>query len=243
MNRRPLQHARSVQAGLACVVLCSLLMAGAAAASQTSHLPFFHENRAFVLQAWERSRIASDHVDTQARAWDYDPFADWDPEDAVAQARAAFDSASTPEDLGAFHAALDSLFASLDAAARRLDDLDFRFAAHTRTGLELTLATPRRLDVVRVEADLEGEPVWQHDLTGAERAALQEGGILEVMRRAIEPRLHRITVRTWVRGKDTPSVTQVDFEPTPNELVRVHLTLQKPEEPAAQERTLVTEGS
>lgn len=213
------------------------------AEGKRQHLPFFHENRAFILQAWETADMARNVVDADARAWEFDPFAAWNAEDAVREARALFDSATTPGDLGLFHASLDSLLDEMQRAAQRLDDLDFRFAEHLRTGLEVTLAAPHKLDIVRVEADVEGKTAWAHDLTGAERAALVEGGILEVLRQAVEPRQHNIEVRAWVRGQEQPSVTQVQFHPTANELVRVHLQMNNAHEPAQQQRTLVTKGS
>jgi hypothetical protein len=246
MNTQP--RAQLVRGGARCGILVGfLLVVGwcvlAPAESRRSHLPFFHENRAFILQAWEMSDIDRHNVKEDTRGWDFDPFADWNAEAAVREARALFDSATTPDDLGRFHASLDSLLEAMRLAAARLDDLDFRFSEHVRTGLEVTLAAPHKLDIVRVEADVEGVVTLQHDLTGAERAALVAGGILEVLRQAVEPRQHDIEVRTWVRGQEQPSITHVVFHPTPNELVRVHLQLQNAHEPAQQQRTQVTKGS
>ena len=239
---------RISQARTLCGLLFGLLLLGGLSAlshadSKDQHLPFFHENRAFILRAWESSEMTRNEVKEDARGWDYDPFAAWNAEDAVREARALFDSATTPDDLGKFHASLDSLLDEMQRAAERLDDLDFRFAEHVRTGLEVTLAAPHKLDIVRVEADVEGKMTLQHDLSGAERAALVEGGILEVLRQAVEPRPHEIEVRAWVRGQEQPSVTRLEFHPTPNELVRVHLQLKNSHEPAQQQRTLVTKGS
>lgn len=227
---------------LACVVFASC--AGAARAeAPKEHLPFFHENRAFILQAWENIQASEVVAEDRSRDWDFDPFAKWNARDAVADARARLDSATTPDHLGAFHASLDSLLEEMQRAAIRLDDLDFRFSAHVRTGLEVTLATSHALDIVRIEADVEGNPTIEHELTGAERAALVRGGILEVLRQVIEPRVHHIEVRAWTRGATQPSITQMEFHPTADRLVRLHLQLEDPEGPAVMERTLVAEGS
>jgi hypothetical protein len=244
MSRAGMQrYGRSLEVALGAVFVLACWVGSAVPEERRDHLPFFYENRAFILQAWERAQLDHDVEDAAARSWDYDPWADWNASEAVSHARAAYDTAAAPADLGAFHAGLDSLLQAMQQAGDRLEDLDARFAAEARTGLELTLANPRRLDIVRIEAALEGEPLWQHDLSQAERAALDEGGILEVLRQAVEPRLLQIEVRTWLRGRQEPLVTAVDVDPVPNRLIRVHLTLHKADEPATQQRTLVSEGS
>jgi len=245
--RRHSQRHHTLQGLSAISVLVCMALASwvglAQADAPKEHLLFFHENRAFILQAWENVRASEVAAVDRSRDWDFDPFAQWNARDAVQEARARLDSATTPDHLGAFHASLDSLLEEMQRAAVRLDDLDFRFSAHVRTGLEVTLATPRELDIVRIEADVEGKPTIQHDLTGAERAALVRGGVLEVLRQVVEPRVHHIEVRTWTRGSSQPSITQMDFHPTADRVVRLHLQLKDPEEPAVMERTLVAEGS
>lgn len=195
---------------------------GASADEAQGHLEFFRQNRDFLLRAFERLPEPGSTAPTQ-RHWDFDPFATWDVREQLRAARAAHDTAATPEDLQEFHLALGRLLEEAQAAAVRLDDLDRRFAAHLRTAVEVTLATEKKVQVERLEASLDGEPAVACTLSAAERGALEAGGIVEVLRRVVEVRPQNLEVRWWVRGDPQPRQATHLLTPVPDALVRVHL--------------------
>jgi hypothetical protein len=209
-------------AAVGVAICCAAL--GAAQGSEP-HLPFFQENRDFLLRAWEKLPQAVPAPADSSRRWSFDPFADASARARLSAVRSSLDSAATLEDLGAFRAALDSLLGDTQRAAARLDGLDASFAAHLRTALEVTLATKPGLDVERVEAWLDGTLVQQHTLSDAERSALDAGGILEVCRRVVEPRAQQLEVRAWTRGHAECSRTPALVDPTPDLLTICHLDL------------------
>jgi hypothetical protein len=212
-------------------MLMLVAFAGGAAA-EDAHLPFFHANRDWILRAYENLPRPSAPADAGARAWSFDPFADASAAARLAAVRASLDSATTLSDLGTFRSALDSLLATAVAAGARLDDLDLRFAAHLRTALEVTLASREKLALERVETWLDGVLVHEHTVSEYERAALAAGGVLEVLRRVVEPRPQALEVRAWTRGDTAPSCTLVTIEPTPDVLTICHLDLDKAGQPA-----------
>ena len=208
---------------LTAALASSLLVGrGAGAGEADGHLEFFRQNRDFLLRAFERLPEAGTAAPTQ-RHWDFDPFAAWDAREHMRSARAALDTAAAPEDLQQFHLALGALLEEAQAAAVRLDDLDRRFAAHLRTAVEVTLAAEKKVQVERLEASLDGEPAVACTLSAPERAALQAGGIVEVLRRVVEVRPQPLEVRWWVRGDPQPRQATHVLTPVPDALVRVHL--------------------
>jgi len=212
-------------------LLIAMACAGVARADD-AHLPFFNANRDWVLRAYEALPRPTTASNTAARAWSFDPFADSTAVARLAAVRASLDSAVTLSDLGTFRSALDSLLASAVAAGTRLDELDMRFAAHLRTALEVTLATKKDLGIERVETWLDGICVHAHDVTETERAALAAGGVLEVLRRVVEPRTQALEVRAWTRGAAAPTCTALSVEPVRNVLSVCHLDLDKAGQPA-----------
>ncbi len=216
---------------------CAAALGATAAHAEDPHLPFFHANRDWILRRFEGLERPQNTDLAPAQAWSFDPFADESALGRLRAAHAAFDSAQTVGDLGVFRATLDSLLASAVAAGARLDSLDQRFAAHLRTALEVTLATPPALEVERVEAWLDGKLVQEHTLSATERAALAAGGVLEVARRVVEPRPQTLEVRAWTRGVTEPSRTSLVVEPDPDQLAVVHLDLQSAAQPARTVRT------
>jgi hypothetical protein len=232
--RRRNWRTRARFAVLAAAVAGSLASGSAAG---EGHLPFFHANRDWVLRRFEALERPEQTDLAPARAWSFDPFAD---ESALARlhaARAAFDSAQTLADLGTFRATLDSVLAATLGAGARLDSLDRAFAAHLRTALEVTLGTPAGLEVERVEAWLDGTQVQQRALSDSERAALRAGGVLEVLRRVVEPRAQKLAVHVWSRGAAAPSRTDIVVDPEPDRLTVFHLDLADPSQPARFQRT------
>lgn len=215
--------------------LHALLLAAlfaATAHADDPHLPFFHANRDWILRAYEALPRPTVAADAAARAWAFDPFADASAAARLAAVRASLDSAVTLTDLGTFRSALDSLLATAVTSGARLDDLDMRFAAHLRTALEVTLAAKSDLALERVEAWLDGACVSVHTVSDTERAALAAGGVLEVLRRVVEPRAQALEVRAWTRGATAPSCTVLTVEPTPDVLSVCHLDLDKASQPA-----------
>jgi hypothetical protein len=220
----------------ACLWACALAGVGAAgAADEPAHLPFFHANRDWVLRRFEALERPETSDLAPARAWSFDPFVDESALGRLLAARAAFDSAATLTDLGTFRATLDSVLAATTWAAARLDSLDYTFVAHLRTALEVTLASG--LEVERVEAWLDGTLVQQRALSDVERAALRAGGVMEVVRRVVEPRDQKLEVHAWARGAQTPSRTEIVVDPAPDRLTVFHLDLAEPNAPARYQRT------
>lgn len=203
-----------------------LWLASGPAGAEEAHLPFFRAHRDWLLRAFESLERAPLPPDATARAWSFDPFADESAAQRLAAVRASLDTATTLGDLEVFRVALDSLLDDAARAGARLDSLDWTFAAHLRTALEVTLAAPADLDVERVEAWLDGLPVARHELGPEERAALAAGGIFEVVHRVVEPRAQALEVRAWTRGRAEPSSTMLVVDPTPDRLaiVQLHLT-------------------
>jgi hypothetical protein len=220
------------------VALLLLGWTGALEAEPAEHLHFFRQNRDFVLRAFERlPRFETDPSDS-ARGWDFDPFAEWAVLERVQAVRAALDTASTPTDLGHFRATLGDLLDEAAAAAARLDDLDHRFAAHLRTACEVTLASAGNIDVQRIDAWLDGEHVATHATSPEERAALAAGGVLEVVRRVLEPRTQDLTMKVWIAGRPEPLDLAHAVEPVPDALVRLHVELSSGDEPRVVQTTL-----
>jgi hypothetical protein len=228
---------RALRIGTLVAATLSVWAAGAQAADATTHLPFFHANRDWVLRRFEALERAQPSDLGEARAWSFDPFTDESALARLRAARAAFDTAQALPDLGTFRVTLDSVLAATMTAAARLDSLDRMFAAHLRTALEVTLAAPSELDVERVEAWLDGTLVQQHVLSPAERAALQAGGVFEVVRRVVEPRMQRLEVHVWARGATAPSRTELDVDPEADKLTIFHLDLADAAQPARFQRT------
>jgi hypothetical protein len=214
-----------------------LVLCAAPAFGEEQHLRFFAANRDWLLRAFEALPKNAPAPGDAARAWSFDPFADASALAAIRAAGASLDSAATLADLDAFRTSLDSLLAAASASAARLDDLDRRFAAHLRTVLEVTLAAPEGLAIERVEATLEGTTVQQHVLDPSERAALAAGGVLEVLRRVVEPRAQDVEVRVWTAGAAEPSCTRFTVEPPPDVLSICHLDLESSAKPARLVRT------
>jgi hypothetical protein len=215
------------------IVLAALgLVAAEPAWGENAHLPFFHANRDWVLRRFESLEQPQGADLGNARAWSFDPFADESAYARLRSAQAALDSAQSAGDLAVFRAALDSVFAETLVAGARLDSLDRCFARHLRTALEVTLATKSSLDVERIEAWLDGTLVQQRTLNELERAALAAGGVLEVVRRVVEPRSQTLEVHTWSPGAAAPARTTVVVEPEPDRLAVVHLQLESPQQPA-----------
>lgn len=227
---------RASQWVLACAAVAGL-GAAAQADEATAHLPFFHANRDWVLRRFEALERPETTDLVPARAWSFDPFADESALARLRAARAAFDTAQALPDLGTFRTALDSVLLATTVAAARLDSLDRNFVAHLRTALEVTLAVPGGIEVERVEAWLEGTQVQQRALSETERAALRAGGVLEVVRRVVEPRAQRLDVQVWVRGAAAPSRTEIVVDPLPDELTIYHLDLADATQPARYQRT------
>jgi hypothetical protein len=212
-------------------------LAPAVRAEDEAHLPFFRANRDWVLRALEslKQPIAAPGAGT--RAWNFDPFADASAYARLRAVQASLDSATTLGDLGVFRAALDSLLAVAVRSGARLDSIDYCFASHLRTSLAVTLATPKDVDLERVEALLEGQPVLQHELSVEERAALAAGGVLQLVHRVVEPRAQNLEVRAWTKGAPAPSRTEVPIDPDPDRLSVYHLDLVEPQAPARYVRT------
>lgn len=220
-----------------------LFLAAAPAAADDAHLPFFNANRDWVLRRFEELERPENADLAPARAWSFDPFQD---ESALARLRAAgavLDSATSVGDLGSFRAALDSVLADAAAAGARLDSLDRCFARHLRTALEVTLAAKASMDVERVEAWLDGTLVQQRTLSENERAALGAGGVFEVVRRVVEPRVQTLEVRAWIRGAAEPSRTTLVVSPVPDQLAVVHLDLESAQAPARAGQTSLGGGN
>jgi hypothetical protein len=193
-------------------------------AEPESHLRFFRQNRDFILRAFEALPRAPAGPADSARAWAFDPFAAGSVQERVRAVRAALDTASAPEHLGAFHDALGALLDDVGAAGTRLDDLDSRFRAHLRTSMEVTLAAAGP-GVERVEAWIDGEPAAEHVLAEPEKAALAAGGVLEVLRRVAEPRTQNLEVRVWLAGRSDPVRCVQTVSPVLDALVCVRLDL------------------
>jgi hypothetical protein len=226
-------------AGAICALVAALCVATSARADAAAeHLRFFKQNRDFLLRAIERLGTEATAPGGARRSWDFDPFAEWSAQARMDAVRAALDTAAAPEHLGSFRAALDSLLAEAEAAAARLDTLDQRFAAHLRTAVEVTLATGKKVRLQRVEARLDGEPVMDRALSPEERAALDAGGILEVLRRVVEVRPQTLEVRLWVDGDPEPRLATHVIAPVPDAVVRVHLDLAGAEAPKPVESVL-----
>jgi hypothetical protein len=206
------------------VLAASAIRVGTANADDETHLRFFLQNRNFLVQAFERLSV-DDASPSARRAWDFDPFAAWEADQALQAVRAALDTADTPEHLGAFRQSLDSLLVAAQAAAARLDDLDRRFAAHLRTAVEVTLATNQSVRLERVEARLDGETTGETLLSVEERAALAAGGVLEVLRRVVEVRPLTLEVRWWLVGDAVPREKTEIIAPVADALLRIHLDL------------------
>ncbi len=215
---------RRIAACVFLVLAATGIRAGTAHADDEAHLRFFLQNRNFLVQTFERLSI-DDASASDRRAWDFDPFAVWEAEQALQAVRAALDTADTPEHLGAFRASLDSLLAAAQAAATRLDDLDRRFAAHLRTAVEVTLATSQSVRLERVEARLDGETTGATVLSAEERAALAAGGVLEVLRRVVEVRPQTLEVRWWLAGDPVAREKIEIISPVADSLLRIHLDL------------------
>lgn len=209
------------------VLGCLILPAGAPA----EHLSFFHANRDWVLRAFEALERDARLPETGARAWNFDPFADASALAELEAVRQGLENATSLQDIARFRADLDSLLQRAAATAEHLDALDRRFAGHLRTGLEVTLASDD-FEVERVEAWLDSSLVQMHELGENERAALAAGGVLEVFRRVVEPREQNLEVRAWARGSSEPSRTHFVVDPTPDALLRCHLDLTSPRQPA-----------
>jgi len=225
--------------GIALFIATSGLAGSAPADDVREHLPFFRANRDWVLRAFEALPRPTADPDAAARAWSFDPFADATARARLAGVEAALDSAASLGDLGTFRSALDSLLAEAVAMGGRLDDLDQRFAAHLRTAVEVTLAAKSGLAVERVEAWLEGACIARHELDDAERAALAAGGVLEVVRRVVEPRAQAIEIAVYTRGAAEPSRTAWTLEPVPDALSVCHLDLENARAPARRADTLL----
>jgi len=207
--------------------------------AEDTHLPFFHANRDWVLRRFESLERATPSDVTPARAWSFDPFADESALERLRSARAVFDSARTVGDLGRFRVELDSVLAAAGVAAARLDSLDRCFAAHLRTALEVTLAVKPSLDVERVQAWLDGTLVQERTLSATERAALAAGGVLEVVRRVVEPRAQTLEVRAWAAGAQNPSRTSLVVTPEPDRLAVVRLDFDSLQQPARTVQTVL----
>lgn len=207
------------------------LLCSAAPGNAQEHLRFFHANRDFVLRALERVSLPGAAGADTARAWDFDPFAEWSAAAAIATARQRLEGARTPADLAAFGTAVDDLLDHATRAGARLDDLECRYAAHVRTALEVTLAAPKSMHVARVEAWLDGAAETDHVLLPSETAALVAGGVLEVVRRVVEPRDQDLRVHAWIAGSDTPMVVQTRVQPQPDRVLRLHLDIERPDAP------------
>jgi len=195
------------------------------------HLRFFHANRDFVLRALERLPLPGEPGNDAARAWDFDPFVEWSAAAAIDSARQRLDGARTPEDLAAFNTAVGDLLEQASRAGARLDDLEDRFAVYVRTALEVTLATPQALHVARVEAWLDDAGETDHVLSASETAALQAGGVLEVVRRVVEPRDQDLRVHVWIAGRDAPVVLETRVQPQPDRVLRLQLDIERPDAP------------
>src|SRR5262245_1320710 len=214
------------------IVLVLVAWAAAPAWGDDTHLPFFQANRDWVLRRFESLERLPLADLTPAQAWGFDPFLDESAAARLRAASAALDSARTVGDLGQFRAALDAVLEDAGLASSELDSLDRCFAAHLRTALEVTLATKSSLAVERVEAWLDGTLVQQHTLSDHERAAMAAGGVLEVVRRVVEPRAQTLEVHAWARGAQAPSRTTVRVDPAPDRLAIVHLDLESAQAPA-----------
>jgi hypothetical protein len=224
-DRRGMRQAASWIKPLGFGVACGLgLLPGAGSAAPESHLQFFRQNREFILRAFEALPREPSAPTADARAWAFDPFAAGSVQERVRAVRAALDTATTPEQLGAFHNALGGLLDEVGAAGTRLDDLDSRFRAHLRTSMEVTLAAAGA-GVERVEASIDGEPAAEHVLSEPEKAALAAGGVLEVLRRVAEPRPQNLEVRVWFAGRSEPVRCVQAVTPVVDALVCVRLDL------------------
>ena len=201
-------------AGAICALVAALCVAASARADAAAeHLRFFKQNRDFLLRAIERLGTEATAPGGARRSWDFDPFAEWSAQARMDAVRAALDTAAA------------SASASSESRAARLDTLDVRFAAHLRTAVEVTLATGKKVRLQRIEARLDGEPVMDRALSPEERAALDAGGILEVLRRVVEVRPQTLEVRLWVDGDPEPRLATHVIAPVPDAVVRVHLDL------------------
>jgi hypothetical protein len=203
-----------------------------ARAGDDPHLPFFRANRDWVLRALESLKPPAGTPGMEAQAWKFDPFKDESAWARLQAVQASLDSATSIGDLGVFRASLDSLLLAARTSGARLDSLDRCFVAHLRTSLAVTLGAPAGLEVERVEAALDGEPLVTHALSAEEQAALAAGGVLEIAHRVVEPRAQKLEVRAWTRGAAAPSRTEVVVDPAPDLLSVVHLDLVEPQAPA-----------
>lgn len=204
------------------LLLLAVALPTRGAQADAAHLRFFKQNRDFLLRAFERAH-SQQPTNGTLQAWNFDPFAEWSVHERVQAARAALDTATAPEHLGTFHAALGDLLVAADSAASRLDDLDRRFAAHLRTAVEVTLDADEHVDLQRIEAHLDGAPVVDMAVSEVERRALAAGGVLEVLRRVVEVRPQNLLLRWWVAGDTNPRELQQELSPVPDALVRVHV--------------------
>jgi hypothetical protein len=57
------------------------------------------------------------------------------------------------------------------------------------------------------------------------------GGVLEVVRRVVEPRDQDLRVHAWIAGSDTPMVVQTRVQPQPDRVLRLHLDIERPDAP------------
>jgi hypothetical protein len=229
---------RTTPAALGFVALLLLGWSCDAGAEPQTHLQFFRQHRDFVLRAFEQLPRANEAPLDSSRAWHFDPFAEWSVEDRVQAVRAALDTATAPADLAAFRLTLGNLLDDAAAAAQRLDDLDHRFVAHLRTACEVTLASDRDVEIERFEAWLDGEHLVAHAPTPEERAALAAGGILEVLRRVLEPRPQELKMKLWIAGRSQPLELAHLVSPVPDALVRLHLDLSSGVTPRLVQTTL-----
>jgi len=197
-----------------------------AAAGEDTHLRFFKRNREFILRAFESQPRQPAGATDRVQSWDFDPFAPGSVQARVQGVRAALDTATTPEHLVAFRDAVGGLLDDAGAAGTRLDDLDRRFRAHLRTAVEVTLAATARADVERVEAWLDGQPATAFALAGTERAALAAGGVLEVLRRVVEPRAQSLEVHVWLSGHAEPVRIVQPVSPVADALVCLRLEVE-----------------
>src|SRR5262249_61131067 len=107
------------------------------------------------------------------------------------------------------------------------------------TALEVPRAVNPSFDVERVRAGRDGTLVQERTLSAPERAALTAGGVLEVVRRVVEPRQQTLEVLAWAAGAQNPSRTTLVVAPEPDRLAVVRLDLDASQQPARAVQTVL----